>query len=245
MAEFFDICGTHIPLSSIKDFRIIEVEFIFRPVFHETKKSMINTLTGKKFEFVAMQPYAAIVGQQGQKSLLGEYKPKNIKESLGKDLGDAIAYTIADKLRIKAIKQHKYHCKNLAGREFTTYLDDVPVMLTWNNGRMAEVFKEDSLYSDLGENTTPSIQSIPALRIQANETFCFYGNGIQISDASFEFERLKNEIDQYHLSKTSVKQIGTKEKLALPPIPKIHIPTKLLRHKDSSSTNTTEELDNI
>lgn len=38
MAEYFDICGTHIPISSIKDFRTIKVEFVFRPVFRETRK---------------------------------------------------------------------------------------------------------------------------------------------------------------------------------------------------------------
>lgn len=37
MADYFDIYGTHIPISSIKDFRIIDVEFIYRPVYRETK----------------------------------------------------------------------------------------------------------------------------------------------------------------------------------------------------------------
>lgn len=44
MAEYFDICGTHIPMASIKDFRTIKVEFVFRPVFRESKKSMMTAL---------------------------------------------------------------------------------------------------------------------------------------------------------------------------------------------------------
>ena len=126
MAEYFDICGTHIPMASIKDFRTIKVEFVFRPVFRESKKSMMAALSGKKYEFAYMEPYAAIIGQQGHKSELGEYKAKDFKEALGKDISGAVIYTIADALKLKAFKRQKYQCVNLAGRAFTTYLDDVP-----------------------------------------------------------------------------------------------------------------------
>ena len=68
--EYFDISGTRIPISSIKDFRVIDVEFIYRPVYQETKKSVINKITGKKFEYVSMQPYAAIQGSYSRQMLL-------------------------------------------------------------------------------------------------------------------------------------------------------------------------------
>ncbi len=231
MAEYFDICGTHIPMDSIKDFRTIEVEFIFRPVYHEAQKSIMSAFSGKKFEFVSMQPYAAIIGQQGHKSALGEYKAKDFKEALGKDLSGAVIYTIADKLKLKAFKHQKYQCLNLAGRAFTTYLDDVPTMLTWNDGRIAEVYKEDPLYASLGQSTTPGIQYVSALLIKANENYCFYGNGIQIADATYEYERLKQTIDEYHNQK-SRKRIGGKDKLALPQLPKFHLPTKATTTKE-------------
>lgn len=200
MTDYFDICGTHIPIATIKDFRLIDVEFIFRPVYSEVKKSMLNTLTGKKFEFVSMQPYAAIIGHQGQKSALGEYKAKDFKEALGKDISGAVIYTIADKLKLKAFKQQKYQCLNLAGRAFTTYLDDVPIMVTWSDGRIAEVYKEDPLYATLGEYTTPGIQYISALAIKAGENFCFYGDGIQVDDIKAVYEQLSFNVDEYQLS---------------------------------------------
>ena len=226
MDTFFEIYGTHIPISSIKDFRIIDVEFIFRPVYREIKKSVMTAFTGKKFEFTSMQPYAAIIGQQGQKSALGEYKAKDFKEALGKDITGAVIYTIADKLKLKAFKHQKYQCLNLAGRAFTTYLDDIPAMLTWNDGRIAEVFKEDALYSSLGEVATPGIQYIPALIIKANETFCFYGNGIQLVDTTFEYERLKQEMSNYLQIQSKQKSIGKTEKFSLPQMSKLHLPTK-------------------
>ena len=232
MLDYFDIYGTHIPISSIKDFRIINVEFIFRPVFREIKKNMMSALTGKKFEFVAMQPYAAIIGQQGHKSELGEYKAKDFKEALGKDLSGAVIYTLADKLKLKAFKHEKYQCLNLAGRAFSTYLDDVPTMLTWSDGRIAEVFKEDSLYKTLGENTTPGIQYVPALLIKANEIFCFYGNGIQLDNVEFEYERLKQSLGDFHLEQQQLRITNTAPKLSLPQIPKLRLPSKSISTKD-------------
>ena len=102
MTEYFDICGTRIAISAIKDFRTIKVEFIFRPVFRESKKLLMSAIAGKKYEFAYMEPYAAIIGQQGHKSELGEYKAKTFKEALGKDISGAVIYTIADKLKLKS-----------------------------------------------------------------------------------------------------------------------------------------------
>ena len=226
MADYFDIYGTHIPISSIKDFRIIDVEFIFRPVYREAKKSVLNALSNKKFEFDSMQPYAAIIGQQGNKSELGEYKAKDFKEALGKDISGAVIYTIADKLKLKAFKYEKYQCINMAGRAFTTYLDDVPTVLKWNNGREAEVHKEDSLYASLGEVTTPVRQNVAALIIKANEVFCFYGNGIQIDDVTYEYERLKLEINNHKLNGKNRKKLNSAEKFTLPQLPKLQLPLK-------------------
>lgn len=112
-----------------------------------------------------MEPYAAIIGQQGHKSELGEYKAKDFKEELGKDISGAVIYTIADALKLKAFQRQKYQCVNLAGRAFTTYLDDVPAKMMWADGRIAEVYKEDKLHTVLNEITTPGVVYITALVI--------------------------------------------------------------------------------
>ena len=236
MAEYFDICGTHIPMASIKDFRTIKVEFVFRPVFRESKKSMMTALSGKKYEFAYMAPYAAIIGQQGHKSELGEYKAKDFKEALGKDISGAVIYTIADALKLKAFKRQKYQCVNLAGRAFTTYLDDVPAKMMWADGRIAEVYKEDKLHTVLNEITTPGVEYISALIIKANEVFSFYGDGVQIADANGEYERLKQEQAEYALEK-SRKKLGAKEKIAQPTIPKFHLPGKASVQKSNESND--------
>lgn len=234
MAEYFNISGTRIPISTIKDFRTIQVEFIYRPVFRESKKLIMSTISGKKYEFAYMEPYAAIIGQQGQKSELGEYKAQTFKEALGKDISGAVIYTIADKLKLKAFKQQKYQCVNLAGRAFTTYLDDIPTKMLWADGRTAEVYKEDKLHNELNEITTPGIEYITALIIKANDIYSFYGNGIQVTDATLEFDRLRQEQEIY-LDGRKQKRIWNPEKKVLPHLPTIHLPGKRTDVKEEES----------
>ena len=231
MPEYFVICGTRIAISAIKVFRTIKVEFIFRPVFRESKKLLMSAIAGKKYEFAYMEPYAAIIGQQGHKSELGEYKAKTFKEALGKDISGAVIYTIADKLKLKAFKRQKYQCVNLAGRAFTTYLDDIPAKMIWVDGRTAEVYKEDKLYTILNEITTPGVEYITALVIKANGVFCFYGNGVQVEDANCEFERLKREQEVF-VNEKRRKKIESSEKKALPLFPAFRLSGKTMAKKE-------------
>ena len=178
-----------------------------------------------------MEPYAAIIGQQGHKSELGEYKAKTFKEALGKDISGAVIYTIADKLKLKAFKRQKYQCVNLAGRAFTAYLDDIPAKMLWADGRTAEVYKEDKLYNELNEITTPGVEYITALVIKANDVFCFYGDGVQVTDATCEFARLSREQEVF-LNDKKQKRIESLEKKALPFFPVLHLTGKTIEKKE-------------
>ena len=238
MEQYFEICGTRIPTSTIKDFRIIRVEFIFRPVFRESRKTMMAAIAKKKYEFSHMEAYAAIIGTEGQKSELGEYKAKCFKEALGKDISGAVIYTIADKLKLRAFKQQRYQCINLAGRAFTPYLADVPAKMEWNDGRKAEVYKEDELYNVLNEITAPGIEYITALIIKANEVYCFYGNGIQVSDVRYEYERVKQVLTLFESEKNSAKIDGIERK-GLPSFSAVRLLGKSITQKEK--TNLEEE----
>lgn len=55
MKEYFDIFGTEIKLSEIKEFRIVQKEYIYRPTYVEEEKSLKNALTGKRIKFFGMQ----------------------------------------------------------------------------------------------------------------------------------------------------------------------------------------------
>lgn len=224
MDEYFDIYGTPIPLSTIKDFRIIQREYIYRPAYIAAEKSILNTLSGKKYTFWGMQPYAAILDEKGYNSSTAEYKAKDFKESVGKDLAVGAVTAIADKFNIKALKYKKYVCVNQAGRIFTTYLEDIPALIKNAEGKASDVYKDDELYRLLGEPIAPAINMVHALLINTKEaSYVFYGNGIQLEDVGKEYERLKFVMSEYQAKikkdKTS-KGIGALGQISFPKLGK-------------------------
>ena len=176
MTDYFDICGTPIKYSEIKSFRLVQREYIYRPTYMETEKQ--SFLRNKKYNFFGMQPYAAIYDENEKHSALKEYKAKDFKESVGKDLIEGVITTIGDKWHIKAITSRKYICVNQAGRKFTTYLEDIPALLMRQDGKASDIHKNDELYTLLGEPIAPAINIVYALQITAKETYVFFGNDI-------------------------------------------------------------------
>lgn len=229
MEFIYEICGTQIPVSTIKEFRLTQKEYIYRPVYREADKSLLNVFSGKKYAFLSMQPYAAIFDETTHKSALKEFKARNLKESFGKEVAEGVVTSLADKLNIKTLKYQKYKCINLAGRVFTTYLVDVPAVLLRLDGKVSDVRKDDELYTLLGEPISPTIEFVPALEIIGERSYCFYGNGIQVDNIAADYERLKEVMMQYNLSKAQLQ--APKSKVLLPHIPQIKLPTKGARAK--------------
>lgn len=215
MDEYFEIYGNLIKFSEIKEYKIVQREFIYRPNYIEAEKTLLNSIAGKKYQFAGMQPYAAIIGESGHKSSIEEYKTKNFKESVGKELIQGAITTIGDKFNIKAFRAKKYVCVNQSGRRFTTYLEDIPALVMRQDGKATDVYQNDKLYPLLGESIAPAINLVHALLIRARDEYIFYGNGIQIDDVSTEYERLKQEISLYQEEKEKMK-FGTKIRKALP-----------------------------
>lgn len=194
MQDSFEIFGTLIKYDDIKDFRVVQKEYIYRPTYKESAKKLFGSV---KYEFAGMKPYAAIKDEKGRKSSTSSHKPLDIKESIGKDVFEDVRTTIGDRFNIKAIRAKKYTCVNQTGREFTTYLEDIPALLVRGDGKFSDVMKHDELYRFLGEPIAPAVNIIPALVIKAKEDFIFYGSGIQIEDVGNEFQRLKQELEIY------------------------------------------------
>ncbi len=224
MSEYFEIFGTLIKFSEIKDFRIVQKEYIYRPMYREEKGSFNK----RNITFVGMQPYAAIIDEKGHKSNVSGIKAQNLKEAAGKDIYEDVRTAIGDKFNIKSIKAKKYTCINQTGRVFATYLEDVPALLGRDDGKFSDVQKNDELYPLLGEPIAPAINIVPALWIKANEDFYFYGSGIQLLNVGEAFNRLKIEKEAYdaeikanktglldRIPKPQIKALSKKERLKI------------------------------
>lgn len=234
MGETFEIFGTLIRYDAIKDFRIIQKEYIYRPTYRECPKSILGALGIKKFEFAGMQPYAAIIDEKNKKSGLSSFNAKTMKESLGKELFDDVRTTIGDKFNIKAIRAKKYTCVNQTGRIFSTYLDDIPALVGRLDGKFSDVMKNDDLYPLLGEPIAPAINIVPVLVIKANEEFVFYGNGIQLDNIEEQFQRLKYEMELY---KEELKNSCIQKKI-FSKMPSLNLPGKKQNLLKSGSVET-------
>lgn len=240
MADYFEICGTPIKYSEIKNFRLVQREYIYRPTYMECEKqSFFRT---KKYDFFGMQPYAAIYDENEKRSALKEYKTKDFKESIGKDFIEGVITTIGDKWHIKAITSRKYVCVNQAGRKFTTYLEDIPALLMRKDGKASDINKNDELYPLLGEPIAPAINIVYALQITAKETYVFFGNDIHLHDVGAEYERLKIELNKYNIERKSVKSL--KQKLSIPKFPELKFKKTTPKElpEDTSAQNKLAEI---
>ena len=250
MSDYFDIYGTPIKYSSIKEFRIVQREYIYRPSYVETvfteQKFMIKS-TYTKYVFEKMIPYAAIMDESDRRGVFCGIKAGAFKEAVGKEILGDIRETVGEKFNVKAIKAKKYKCINQAGRIFTTYLDEIPALVMRTDGKFTDVSKDDAMHTMLDESIMPAINMIHALVIQADQQYIFYGNGIQIENIQAEYERLKFELDQYNSEKKNQKKLfgkpkaeGIEEKPVkeIPAFPKLSLPNF---KKSSKEVGTKEQ----
>ena len=225
-----DICGTHIPFASIIDYQVIQREYIYRPAYRERPGMSLKRFVAGKFEFAEMIPYASVLVETDR-----EYKlaTKNVvatslKESIVKDIAHGILSKASSRMSRK-----RYHCKNIAGRCFTVYLDDIPAVLVRNDGKMSDVYKNDELYPLLGEPIAPIVMTIPTLRITTKkEEHLFYGNCIQIEDINAVYGYLRQQMELLKLEQSSEKNQNT---LKVPQFTKKLLPVFGKQSKDIQS----------
>ena len=238
MIDEFDICGTHIPLNTIKDYRIIQREYIYRPAYGEKESSFRKFISTQKYEFREMVPFAAILKDDEYKLAVKKAKAKTIGESILKDVAVGVTSTLASKFNIKELKYKKYHCKNAAERTFDIYLEDVPAVVIRNDGKISDIHKDDELYVHLGEPIAPTILMVPALAIYASEDYIFYGNGIQLQNVEDAYTVLHGMMREY---KESLELLESNEKRRLGFLP--GLTTKMLssvKHRQLTIPEKTE-----
>lgn len=216
----FDICGTHIAFSDIKEYRIVQREYIYRPVYKEKQFSLTKLLSNSKYEFINMLPYAAIIDENEYKHaikrnkamLIGESTIKNIangllssvaeayfmKESVIKDVTSGVISTVIDKIPFKRSRHETYHCINIAGRLFTTKLSEIPAVVVRNDGKVSDVYMNKDSLQLLGEKFSPTILTVPTLLIVAKQTYMFFGNGIQLENVEDIYNELRQHMMSHH-----------------------------------------------
>lgn len=216
MKEEFEIYGNHIPFSLIKDYRVVQREYIYRPFFREKQTSLMKLISSQKYEFVEMIPYAAVLSENEYKAAVNENNNGSIvRDNYNKNPAEIVAdvcltpVNFVKDVTVSAFstlfsnspftnqQKNKYYCINISGRVFETYLDDIPVVLSKLDGRVFDIAKDDPSFTQLGDNVKAFITEVTAFIIEADKKYLFFGDGIQLDDANKEYSRLRNEIEEY------------------------------------------------
>lgn len=238
----FDVKGTRIPYADIRDYGIVKKEYIYRPVYKEKQASLAKMMSVKKYEFLVMTPYAAIISQAEYDKLT---KKKDNKWKLEPEVSpiakeveaivpiaaaavkaiatggnvlldiatNAVVPVVGGSLEQASLRsKEKYFCINQAGRVFTTTLAAIPPVLVFFNGQIADA---DGIKSKITvpSSQAPTIKQVDCLAIiTKSEQYTFYGDSIDIPNAQVEYDRLKSEMDTYGLT-TLDEQKTTKKPL--------------------------------
>ena len=198
--DLFEIYGNQIELSSIKNYRLRQVEFLLRPVYAERqviKKGILGRNSVEtRIEFAQMEYYAAVIDETKYKNAIEEQVPFNMAEAVVKTVVEGVTGVVNAIFGSNQRKKIVYHLMSAAERSFYRSYEDIPAVLVRYDGKRSEVFRNDELYSKLGEPIAPTIEKIPAMEIITNNgAYLFFGKGIQLKDIEGDYERLKRAFE--------------------------------------------------
>ncbi|MBQ8306246.1 MAG: hypothetical protein IJX90_08525 [Blautia sp.] len=188
--DLFEIHGIHIPISSITDYQLKEIEFIMRPIYYMKRSSKLAQIFfSPEYEIVfdKMDYYAAIIDEARYKNAVEDAETNNLWEAMAKTAATVISDVVSNVMGKSSVTSTKYRLMNPAGRVFERTLDEIPAIIYRDDGKQSEVFKNDELYTRLGEPIAPTIVTIPSLRITVEDgEYIFFGDGIQINNIEKE-----------------------------------------------------------
>lgn len=211
--DLFEIYGTQIELSSIKNYRLRQVEYLLRPVYAE-RQYVNKGLFGKanmtsKIEFAQMEYYAAVIDETKYKNAVEEQVPFNMAEAVVKTVVEGIGGVVNAIFGGNQRKKIVYHLMSASERTFYRSYEDIPAVLVRFDGKRSEVFRNDELYSKLGEPIAPTIEIIPALEIETTTgKYLFFGKGIMLKNIEGDYERLKSAFEIEKQKKLEQAQNG-------------------------------------
>lgn len=211
--DLFEIYGTQIELSAIKNYRLRQMEYLLRPVYKEeqcVKKGMLGRSTVEtRIVFAQMEYYAAVIDEQKYKNAVEEQVPFNMAEAVVKTVVEGVNGIVSAIFGGGQRKKIVYHLMNAAERMFYRSYEDIPAVLVRYDGKRSEVFRNDELYSKLGEPIAPTIEKIPALEIVTTTgPYLFFGNGIQLKNIEGDYQRLKMAFEREKQKKLEAQKNG-------------------------------------
>lgn len=236
MSQLIDICGTPIALEKIRNFRLVKRDFLFYPAYQEVATMSFSLFARmgdsnkKKFEFVQMVPFGTLLGDK-EKPALGGYEIKSFNEALtfsliedAKNALGNVAGLAADFLRIDTSGNKQFTILTTGRRLVKLKMRDIPARVSFLTGKVSDVYKNDPIYSFLGEPIAPVIGSVQALIVTVDKSnYVFFGNGIDVEDIETVYYSLLDAYNQLQSAQDNIKPRLASPKVTLR-FPKVKLP---------------------
>ena len=205
MTGIIDLCGNMLDLSTLKDFKLGVVEYIYQPGFREINcieesRSIFGRaqrmVTTSRIEFYRMEPYGVVLGKYDGFDL-NSYYPQTLDEAIKLQVAEttqAVIHGIGD-LVTDLFHQNVSETKQLrirrrSGTTEINRLRDIPVKIHYASGQNADVGKNDAELAEYGNRTNSSIEEVPVLLVTADKPIVVYGNGIDTDDVRGLYDKL-------------------------------------------------------
>lgn len=230
MIGIIDMCGIPLDLSTVTDFQICHVEYIYQPAYREMSSSYsFFSKKQKRLEFVRMEPYGVV---------LGNYESVNLEHYYSHNMGDAIAQqltlttlgvidgignVVTDMLHIETIENKSYRIRRHSGVVEVKRLRDIPVKVYYTDGHIADVAKNSRFLADQTDPVTSTVMEVEALLIKAAQPLVIFGNGIDMEDVRVPYHYLLNIKEQELIEAQKEKQLPDNGKKNFS-FPRINIP---------------------
>ncbi len=208
--DTINIGGVLIPYNDIRNYRLINREFLFRPMFRKA-----SSFPFKKYEFVQMIPFCAILSENEynalspSKSRLSRQAIDNIDtaKSLAIDLitKDSMVQNIALNAADVALNfavskakniasKNRFYCLDRKGNVFRTTINSIPPLLASEIGFPIEITKAVTKHM-LPSGYDPEIKQGLALHITTRfQNYLFFGYGIHINDPQQMYEKIAQDL---------------------------------------------------
>ena len=212
--DTINIGGVLIPYNDIRNYRLINREFLFRPMFRKA-----SSFPFKKYEFVQMIPFCAILSENEYnalspsksrlsrqaidnidtaKSLAIDFVTKgSIVQNIALNAADAalgFAFDTAKSAAKKITSKGKFYCLDRKGNVFRTTINSIPSLLASEIEFPIEITKAVTKHM-LPSGYDPEIKQGLALHITTRfQNYLFFGYGIHINDPQQMYEKITQDL---------------------------------------------------
>lgn len=179
-------------VNEINHYYLSNVKYLYMPEF--AKKEVEGAFHKKKIIYETTgnyRPFAGVLETGTFEIETSSSALKNTKDKILESAINTVGKTIGGAIDVLGEKIKTFRCVDKNGKTMLVRVPDIPCTIIKLDGSTMEVKSED-----VDDEIEPKIEMIPALVIEADKKYYYFGNGINFEDVNKEFDRIDKEIKE-------------------------------------------------